>query len=536
MRVPLALARLALAGVFFAPMALQASSGSPAFIALQPLAKTHSARLADGAQLQLVDLNPTIGRWLILRELSPAGAVREAHLDAGQEGSGAVSLTSRGIVVSRRMAGSDKRVDCPLDSESAREALFKTRAEPFYLVCSNALFVRGRSKGYKSSLESVTDWLRDQGPMGETLINWQKDLFPTRGDPALAGDGAARGAQDGPAPALLSAAAPSSVQAGNLGVAIAERASAFPTGGWVRASKAPGVWLSVAAPAHARALPSSPSSSQSLAYFMALDTSQMDLRYSLGSEHPSLGWSSRPPGPRQGPGPDGISSSAPLQRAGIAPPWAQARLSAVFTGGFKREHSAFKGGPFATQRNGTHYGLVEAGVVFSRLHPGLATLYQRVGEAPTLKLWTEEDNQKGLSGLIFARQNGLPLVEAGKEGGQLGISWGGNWSGNFEGNAETLRSAVCVATRGERRYVIYGVFSKAVPRDMAQLLKAYGCEGAMQLDMNAPALVYAAVTVSDGKGGLTHQPLLKSMTESGAPAARFAASADTRDFFYAARR
>lgn len=534
MRFPLA--RLALAGVFFASLAVPFASAHETLLDLQPLAKTTSIRMADGHRLQLVDLNPTIGRWLIARDIAPDGRLREAHLDTGQEGARKVSLSETGLIISPSASSTGSSIDCPLDSEPARDAFFKIRLEPFSLACSKALFIRGKAKGYKSSIESVTDWLRDQGSMGETVINWQKDLFPLKGERAVAGSETANGSRDGPLSAQLSAKAPVSVLASNLGVATSAKSSSFPTGGWAAVDKAPGVWISVVAPAYVKALEGSSSPSESLAYFMAMDLGQIDLRYSLGVEHPSLGWSSRARAPRVGAGPDGFSSAAPLQRAGIVPPWAQKKLAAVFTGGFKREHSAFKGGPMSAQNHGTHYGIVEAGVMLSRLHPGLATLYQRTGEEPSLKLWTEADNEKGLNGLLFARQNGLPLVEAGREGQQLSISWGGNWSGNADGDAETMRSAVCVANRAGRRYVIYGVFSKAMPRDMAQTLKAYGCEGAMQLDMNAPVLVYAAVIAPNAKGEATHQPLLKSMIEPGAPAARFAASADTRDFFYAARR
>lgn len=532
------LMRVALVGIFFAQstLALAAPAEREAFLALQPLAKTTVSKMADGTKLELIDLNPTIGRWLLLRETQPSGTMREAHLDAGQEGTRQVSLTPTGLLVTRLSSGKkDKSNDCSLSAPAARAEIFTPRTDPFTLACSGSLFVRGHGKGYKSSLESVTDWLREQGSVGETIINWQKDLFPTRGDAAIATTGGASGSQTGPASALLVAGAPASVRASNLNVKTALGDASMPTGGWVAASDAPGVWVSVAAPSHVPGLNNAPSHSQSLAYLMALDLTQMDLRYSLGVEHPSLGWSSRPPITRVGSGPDGFSST-PLQRSGIIPPWAQSNLSAVFTGGFKREHSGFKGGEMATKNNGSHYGFAEAGVIFSRLHVGLATFYQRSGETPALKTWTEEDSKKGPGGLLFARQNGFPLLERGVEGSHLNIDRGSNWSGNHEGNSETMRSAVCVTQRNNHRYAIYGVFSKGVPRDMAQIMKAYGCDSSMQLDMNAPALVYAAVVAPNPKGKPTHQPLLKSMVEKGAPEARFATAADTRDFFYAARR
>ena len=70
-----------------------------------------------------------------------------------------------------------------------------------------------------------------------------------------------------------------------------------------------------------------------------------------------------------------IDSAAPLVRTGMLSPALQSRVVATFTGGFKREHGAFRYGPLATVNRGSHYGFIEQGVVFSRLSPGLATLF-----------------------------------------------------------------------------------------------------------------------------------------------------------------
>lgn len=544
-----------------------------AFLALQPLMQVSQTKLADGTTLELLNLNPSVGRWLILKEKSPNGSMREAHIDTGQEVTRFMSLTANGLRIqlasdiqsntqpnSSTAQGSahqpsqgllsnllkntsiksttvkaNKGIECPLGTAAERQQVFALTSEPYRLACNGSFFVRGRAKGYKSSLESVTDWLRAQGSFGESIINWQKDLFPTRGDSGQASAGAVKGVANGPEAAGLSSSAPKSLSSGNLGLSTTLKGSALPTGGWAPVQGASGVWVSMAAPSYVTPLPTQASSSTSLVYLLAMDLNQMDLRYAVGVEHPSLGWSGRAPQPHPGPGPDGYSSISPLQRSGVVPPWAMNHLAVVFTGGFKREHSAFKAGPKSLVNHGTHYGFVEAGVVLSPLQVGISTLSQRQGEAPRLNTWTAEDQKQGVSGLLFARQNGYPLVENGKEGSQLAVTFGSNWSGNHEGNAATMRSAVCVTQHDGHRYAIYAVFSKAVPRDMAQVMKAYHCEDSMQLDMNAPALVYAAVVVPNDKGVLVHKPLLSSMLEQNAPEARFASSADTRDFFYLAR-
>lgn len=467
------------------------------------------------------------------------GAARWLHLDLGQEGGSRASLSPDGNLLVEPRSG--KAVSCPLGSPAARAPYTQKYIEPFTAVCFGAAFVRSTpAKGYKSSLESVTDWLRDQGPMGETLITWRKDLFPHHGDEAQAAagpapSGPASSASDGPAPAFAVPGSPATLSTANLGLSTASR-SIVP-GSWLPVLGAPGVWTSISAPAFAPSAFGDDKGSASLAYFMAMEANTIDPRYSVGVDHPSLGWSTRAPAPHDGPGPDGVGSIAPLERVGMVPPWAMSQLAAVITGGFKREHSAFKGGVLSSKNHGSHYGFAEAGVVLSRLHPGLATFFQRVGEAPQIKTWSAQDEERGADKLLFARQNGLPLVENRKPGANLAIDFIGNWSGNQEGNANTMRSSLCIATHGPKTYMVYGVFSSAVPKDMAQLLLAYNCKDAMQLDMNAPALSYGAVVGKDDKGAPRYMPLIGSMDDKNfGGTGRFTNTPDTRDFIYFERR
>jgi hypothetical protein len=521
-----------------APNTAQASSKAAnpsSLLMLQSGAVRSKATTADGAQIELINLNPSIGRWLLLSLSTGDGSSRWSHLDLGQEGGSQATLTQDGNL--RVEPRSGKPVICPLDTPGARAPYAKKYGEPFTSVCSGAIFVRSTpAKGYKSNLESVTDWLREQGPMGETLITWRKDLFPSHGDEAKTGEGAgSAGSSDGPANAAVSKGAPANLSTANLGVKTASRSLA--TGTWLPVVGAPGVWTSISAPSFSPSIFSDHPASSSLAYFMAIETSTIDPRYSVGVDHPAVGWSTRAPSPHEGGGPDGFGTIAPLQRVGMVPPWAINQLVAVITGGFKREHSAFKGGTLSARNHGSHYGFAEAGVSLSRINPGISTFFQRVGEAPQIKIWSAEDEARGTDKLIFARQNGLPLVENGKPGSNLAIDHAGNWSGNQDGNPNTMRSSLCMATHGSKKYMIYGVFSNAVPKDMAQLLVAYNCKDAMQLDMNAPALSYAAVVAKDDKGVLRYMPLIGSMDDKNfGGTGRFTNTPDTRDFIYFERR
>lgn len=522
---------------FLSPLAMGAGPVLPApLLSLQPSAIASSVKARDGTDVELIDLNPSIGRWLLLRTSGLDGKRRWAHLDLGPEGAAKARLSPDGNI---RIDGAFGQVECSLATPASRESLLKSYPQPFAPVCSGRAYVRSRpAKGYKSNLESVTDWLRDQGSLGEQLITWRKDLFPGQGDSAQSASKAdgAEGARHG-APRAASGLplAPKFISTANLGFSIP--GGAVPAGGWAPIPGAPGAWASIDAPAFVKPLAQGYQASASLAYFMAIDLSNMSARYSVGVDHPSVGWSTRAPGPRDAPGPDGFDSVSPFERAGMVPPWFQPRLAAVISGGFKREHSAFKGGPLSLRNHGSHYGFVEAGVALSKLQPGLATFYQRDGEQPQIKTWDAEDEAKGTSGLIFARQNGLPIVDGGMPGKSLSITAGSNWSGNQDGAPDTMRSALCIAHNEEGKpFLIYGVFSKAMPKDMAQLLLAYGCSGAMQLDMNAPALTYAAAMGHDKDGRPRHFPLLSSMADdSSGPLGRFVHQPDTRDFIYLVR-
>jgi hypothetical protein len=238
----------------------------------------------------------------------------------------------------------------------------------------------------------------------------------------------------------------------------------------------------------------------------------------------------------------------------MVPPQERPRLAAVFVGGFKRDHGAFRWGPLSTVNNGSHYGFIENGVVLSRLVPGLSTLITRTDGTLDLRVWTEADNA-GLDTVMSARQNGMPIVETDAAGntvpGATVRSWGiGNWSGALvitrdpngqnqrSADLRTLRSGLCMQTNAGRTWMIYGYFTAATPSAMARVYQAYGCTHAMMLDMNAPELTYAALYSATENGGVRVEQLNNAMvdTEPGRSRWRFLSANDNRDFFTVLRR
>jgi hypothetical protein len=283
-------------------------------------------------------------------------------------------------------------------------------------------------------------------------------------------------------------------------------------------------------------------------YLVAFDLAEFELGFALGTDHPRVDWSGRELADMHDgrlAGPDGIGSSGPLVRTGMVSPALLARTVATFAGGFKREHGAFQYGDLARLNHGSHYGFVEQGAVFSKLQPGLATVYVLDEGSIGMKTWAKDDDAL-LPRLRFARQNGVPLIDYGLDGahgvpGPLVWQWGaGNWSGSADKKLRTLRAGICLQATGTRRFLIFGYFSTATPSAMVRVFQAYGCQYAMHLDMNALEHTYLALYTRSG-GQLLVQHLVEGMAEvdrkgGGELAPRFLSFPDDRDFFYLVRR
>jgi hypothetical protein len=125
--------------------------------------------------------------------------------------------------------------------------------------------------------------------------------------------------------------------------------------------------------------------------------------------------------------------------------------------------------------------------------------------------------------------------------GRLVNRWGpGNWSGSQDMKLRTIRAAAAIQVNGERRYLVYAVFSSATPSAMARVFQAYRCRYAMQLDMNALEHTYLAILRREASG-IKLEYLIKGMSQvdtmfKGRVVPRFIGVPDNRDFFYVMRR
>lgn len=538
---------------------------APTILALQPFRQPSTVTLDDGrgqgTQATLVNLNPAVNAWFVLTLDEPArrrsaayhleNASPRQQLQLNAAGGGSIDV----VVDGRTMR-------CAILSTEPEGALERARRSslPFAPLCDGRLYLRNPVRGSRTELEATSEFLRDHVWGGEKIVGFVRgeffrDSFVER---AKGAGPAAPPAGGGPPPAVLrQQAAVRAVVPGMLGIELADAAGGVVLGQWYAVRGVEGTYVSVVEPQAVVDTPATRSGrpwrpdaveADALVYLVAFDLSRFDLGFTLGTDHPRLGWSARVRDELRDPalrGPDGIDSAAPLARSGMLAPALQARAVATFTGGFKREHGAFRYGELAQRNRGSHYGFVEQGVVFSTLVPGLATLYALNDGTVDMKTWTEADSTL-LPGLRDARQNGVALVEPAAAGGAPAVGalvdqWGpGNWSGSAEGRLRALRAGTCLLSPSSGRYLVYGYFSAATPPTMARVFQAYGCRYAMHLDMNALEHTYLAIYRRQGPR-MAVQHLVQGMSVLDKPSEadllpRFLGFPDNRDFFYLLRR
>jgi hypothetical protein len=516
----------------------------------------------------LVELNPRINAWFLLTlRRSADGEARTYHIENPQPQTQRLTLANAfrdGV----RLSGAGSSMDCPLWTEGQPTLLEQARrsAVPDAPLCDGRLYLRNAESGSYTNLERITNILRDHVWGGDKIVGFVrealfKDAFIESGAISTAprAPESARSKLEGPNSAAVGEKyALSVVKPEHLAIDVVADSEYLQLGRWYAVRNVAGMFVSVIQPeAVDPALlntyrtvvnPLDSVESGALDYLVAMDLSQYDLGFALGTDHPRVGWSERAVetvrNPRL-PGPDGINSTAPVVVNGIVLPSLVSRTAAAFAGGFKREHGAFRYGPLAAENAGSHYGFIEQGVIFSKLQPGLATLFVTEDGSVQMKTWAGSDTTL-LEHIKHARQNGVPLIEFDaatrvSAPGRLVNQWGaGNWSGSSDERLRTLRAGACLQETSGSRYLIYGYFSTATPSAMARVFQAYGCRYAMHLDMNALEHTYFAVYTQQS-GQIVVEHLIEGMAavdrkggDQFAP--RFLSFPDDRDFFYVTRK
>lgn len=539
-------------------------------VELQPFRQTSSIHIRsqsgkDGAAT-LINLNPAMNAWYLLKVDWAGAPEAEYHLENPDSRARKILLDEKyplGVMVTE----GNTRSACDL---FAAGALDQGKASPltYYPLCGGRILLRNPATGHRSTLEAATEFLRDYVWGGEKIIgvghillgDSNRETGELKSQPAAPAKPPDPLHGELPLPALVDPRyADSRLESANLGIHVESPARTGMTpGAWFAAADNPGIYVSLLKPEliEPALLQTNRSSvnaldgveASALVYLVAFDLDSFDLKFALGTEHPRVGWSDRVTGNMRNtalPGPDGIGSISPLIATGLISPAEASRTVATFTGGFKREHGAFKYGELASENHGSHYGFIVNGVIFSKLQPGLATVFMLEDGTLGMKTWTEADNGL-LARIRYARQNGVALIERDQATktsvpGRLVNQWGaGNWSGSEDEHLRTMRAGAAFASNHGKRFLIYAVFSDATPSAMARIFEAYRCEYAMLLDMNALEHTYLAVYRRSGSQ-LFVDHLLKGMSvleksRDGETVPRFLGYADNRDFFYVTRR
>jgi hypothetical protein len=524
-------------------------------IELQPYRRIQETTLSSGEDVALISLNPNINVSFLLKL---GGA--SFHIENPNPKTQQINLASRPFAAVQ-IAGQTNSLQCDLWSgEPSELQTARDSGLPFAPICQGKLYLRNPVPGSRSSLEHVTDFLRDHVWGGEEMVRMVRDTLYKDShveNSELVELDANACTVNGPCPARIEGKySDSAIAPIGFGIALAnpEQDRMIP-GGWYTVAGLDEVFVSAIQPRTIDAeILNGPGSANRLdsvegkavAYLVAFDLSRYGVGFALGTDHPRLDWSPRPRAPARVPGlpgPDGIGNADPLVRSGMVSPDMAGRTVATFTAGFKRQHGAFKFGDYAVIDTGKHYGFIEKGVIYSKLKSGLSTLFV-LDDGPTeMKTWTETDNVL-LPQIVYARQNGVPLVHTSPETGVAEPGdrvnqWGaGNWSGSAKAELRTLRAGACMQEYQGRNYLIYGYFSTATPSAMARTFQAYGCSYAMLLDMNALEHTYLALLPRLDDGTVHVEHLIASMNQldkvadDGTVNPRFLGYPDNRDLFF----
>lgn len=531
---------------------------------LQLFRTTQTAMDAEtGRYLTWISTNPAVGAWYVLEvRTDPDGSAVSFHIENPDPAKQTVRFDDGSSPALEIAAPTGSEHCAPWAAEGAELSAARQSGLAYAPICEGKLFLRNHVTGARTNIEATTDFLRDNVWGGESIVRFVRDTFFKDSEletSETVGSGGTYGAANGPPP--MRGKVPAQEQRIistllTLGIAGTEPRK-MTIGQWYPIAGLEGVFASAFEPrAISDEILSSPGANRldgveakAIGYMTAFDMSMFDIGYAVGTDHPALGWSSRPPTsvrPRGLPGPDGIDTAKPLVTLGMVNPVISSNAVATFTAGFKRQHGAFKFGDMAKFNLGHHYGFIEKGVILSKLQPGLSTLYGLTDGSIGMKTWMEEDNVL-LPRIRFARQNGVPLVEMDSASGKVMpgdrvTKWGpGNWSGSAEAELRTLRAGACMVSDHGREYLLYGYFSTATPSAMARTFQAYGCSYAMLLDMNALEHTYLALYVQrNGKVHVEHllpgMALIEKKARDGTIIPRFVGFADNRDLFYLTRK
>ena len=551
---------------------------------LQSVKTKETRSLKNKTKVELINLNPNIGIWYLYRYQKPSQSSRISyHLELPYKDM-KISLDKDDpesiVIESQKDSFTCKLIDAEIIEQISKSN--KTN-NPYTSICGGRVYIITQTSGRESTKEYVVDFLRKNIWGADTIASFVKDVFFF--DKYLVGSKSSLQSKKKktnkkgfPLPARTQDN--SDIATDYLGISYYKDDSLqHPTppkgdvdperepddsktvqaGQWYQSEFNPHVFVSVmksslieesvlkSYPKLVNALDSV--EKEATAYFIAFDLKALTMNFKMGTDHPSAEWSARVKesmidNPK---GPDGFDSFQPLISSGKVNPSLLPYVVATFTGGFKRNHSAFMWGDLSTKNKGSHYGFLQEGVLFSTLNPDLATIYMDTSNVVHMSSWKKENNAL-IPKLKFARQNGVSLIESVDASGisvpgKYVKYWGaGNWSGSEQKKQRALRAGICLQETKTSKFLIYGYFSSVTPNAMARLFQSYNCNYAMHLDMNALEHTYLALYKIDPESNsVAVEHLVQGMEvldkkNGDTLIPRFLGMSDNRDFFTILRK
>ncbi len=218
-----------------------------------------------------------------------------------------------GVVI---LAGKEKH-RCDLWGPGSRSALKEARRSgvSYAPLCGERIYLRNPSKGHRTRLEWVTDFLRDEVPAGEKIVSFVKGTFfkDLYREDARSVEAAKTGRQGrtgedaevAPQPALMDPKRTDPpVQPAQLGIETRDSlADGMIPGNWYAVKDNPGIYVGLMVPGSIA--PEVLASYRNVVgaldrvemgavvYLAAFDLDQFELKFALGTEHPRVDWSDR---------------------------------------------------------------------------------------------------------------------------------------------------------------------------------------------------------------------------------------------------
>jgi len=517
------------------PHIIRAESTLPVYSEIQSLKRNKTS-------FELINFNPSINRWFLLKIND--GSENFYHIE-NVDAENRLKLTGRGLEIKNMKNGHFEECHLWGGGFDLRNAVLDKYRNPYFPLCEGLLYLR--LKRDSTTALSLTEWATEKLRLvkfGEKFINFVKPVIvsahaETAKNRRIENLKYRRNLEED----LLSAKVNedsrySYVSVGNhLGISVDNEESYMEYGKWYKSRMHPNIFISLITPGFLHynfmgtdsgiKYPVKEEEMDKLIYLVAYDLSEYSINVVHGTEYPGI--------PSEGGEEGSAGLLEDLAMAGTVPPYMINRTVGVFIGGYKRSHGYFKYG----EHHGKYYGYIENGVALSKMEPGLATIYTTKDEEIQIGKWPEDpDREKELlKTVVSARQNGVLIVDDYIPGKHIN-SWGhGNWSGDADGNLRTLRSAVCIQNNGRQRNLIFAAFTSTTPGTMARVLRAYSCETAMQLDMNAYIYLHNAIFKFDENNKIDIEYLHSEMEyPKGLKYHRYILDNNNRDFFYVFKR